>query len=158
MLSGWGSKPKILDIASSCHNYYASSIDIICSIVLVYYYCSTWRLVTYVRRGTSPPTMTSPGRASTWTSLKPRQAAKQDLEARMWLHTPAQWRKSPRLERWPVAEQLTQTKCVTAGVTGGPAAGPAMDAIATTSSRVQTPWMDCDVTSCIACQCQVVSQ
>ncbi len=104
------------------------------------------------------PAMTSPGQASTWISLKPRPAAKQTMEARMWRHTPAQWRKSHQLERWPVAEQLTQTKRITAGVTGGPASGPAMDAIATTSSRVQTTGTDPDVTSCIVCQCQVVGQ
>ena len=108
------------------------------------------------------PAMTSPGRASTCISLKPRSAAKQSLEPLMCRRTPDRWRKSPRLERRPVAVQLTQTKRVTAvgDVTvtgGGPATGPAMDAIATAKrwrqrAQVQTTWMDRDVPSCIACQ------
>ena len=86
--------------------------------------------------------MTSPARVSTWTSLKPRSAAKQALEARMWRLTPARWRNSPRLERWPVAEQLTQTKRVTVTVCGRASlAVPALDAITATSNRVQTTWM-----------------
>ena len=56
------------------------------------------------------PAITSPARASTWISLKPRSAAKQGLEPRMWRSTADRWRNSPRLERWPVAVQWTQTK------------------------------------------------
>ena len=65
-----------------------------------------------------PPAMTSPGRASTWISLKQRSAAKQGLEPRMWRSTADRWRTSPRLERWPVAEQWTQTKRPHAGWAG----------------------------------------
>ena len=81
--------------------------------------------------------MTSQGLASTGISWKPRSAAKQALVARMWRRTPARLRNSPRLERWPVAVQLTQTKRVTPQWIGGPpASGPDMDAITATSSRV----------------------
>jgi hypothetical protein len=69
------------------------------------------------------PAITSPARASTWISLKPRSAAKQGLEQRMWRTTADRWRNSPRLERWPVAVQWTQTKRPTGA--GGTAAGPA---------------------------------
>ena len=86
--------------------------------------------------------MTSPARASTRISLKPRSAAKQALVALMWRRTPARLRNSPRLDRWPVSVQLTQTKRVTpqwivgAGAPG-PAAGPALDAITATSNRLR---------------------
>jgi hypothetical protein len=48
----------------------------------------------------------------------------------MWRHTPALLRNSLRLERWPVAVPLTQTKRVTGGGTqaqwvGGPVLGQA---------------------------------
>ena len=55
------------------------------------------------------PAITSPARASILISLKPRSAAKQGLELRMWRSTADRWRNSPRLERWPVAVQWTQT-------------------------------------------------
>ena len=46
-------------------------------------------------------------------------------------------RNSPRLESLPVFEQLTQTKRVTPHWIGGPASGPALDAITATSNRVR---------------------
>lgn len=69
--------------------------------------------------------MTSPDRASTRISLKPRSAAKQALAALMWRRTAARLRNSPRLESLPVFVQLTQTKRVTPHWIGGPASGPA---------------------------------
>jgi hypothetical protein len=72
-------------------NHCASSVIVIDPIVIVYVYCCTVRLVTYVWRRTSAPralAMTSQGLASTCISLKPRSAAKQAqaaLEALMWL-------------------------------------------------------------------------
>ncbi len=61
----------------------------------------------------------------------------------MWRCTLARLRNSLQLEWWPVAVQLTQTRRVTGGGTpapwvGGPVLGPPMDAIAATSSRLQT--------------------
>ena len=54
----------------------------------------------------------------------------------MWLRTLAQWRKSPRLERWPVAVQLTQTKRVTPAQVGGPAA----EGLYTDVQSLSLPW------------------
>ena len=51
-----GFEPKISCIPSRCLNHYASSVIVTCSIVSVYVYFCNWRLVTYVRRGTSRPT------------------------------------------------------------------------------------------------------
>ena len=74
--------------------------------------------------------------------MKQRSAAKQALVARMWRRTPARLRNSQQLERWQVAEQLTQTKRVTVTVGGRASlAVPALDAITATSNRVQTTWM-----------------
>ena len=106
------------------------------------------------------PAITSPARASILISLKPRSAAKQGLEPRMWRSTADRWRNSPRLERWPVAVQWTQTKRRTGAGgtrTAGPAGpGPAIDAIAAKMWRqrtqVQRTWTDRHVTGCIACQ------
>ena len=105
------------------------------------------------------PAITSPARASILISLKPRSAAKQGLEPRMCRSTADRWRNSPRLERWPVAVQWTQTNRRTGagGTASGPdGPGPAMDAIAAKRWRqrtqVQTTWMDRHVTGCIACQ------
>ena len=89
------------------------------------------------------PAMTSPALVSTWISFKPRSAAKQALEARMWRRTPALLRNSPRLERWQVDVQLTQTKRVAVPPhwqwIGWSASGPAaLDAITATSNRVRT--------------------
>ena len=48
-------EPKTSCISSGCLNHYASSVIVIGSIVTVYVYFCNWRLVTYVRRGTSRP-------------------------------------------------------------------------------------------------------
>ncbi len=86
------------------------------------------------------PSMTSPAGASTRISLKQQSAAKQALVARMWRHTAALLRNSLLLERWLVAVQLTQMKRLNhtgpQWILGGPASGPAMDAITTTNNRV----------------------
>ena len=103
-------EPRISHRVSSSLNHCASNIGTLQFIVMIYVYCSTWRLVTYVWCRNSRPTRPRhnvAGRASTWISLKPRPAVKQGLEARMWRRTPARWRKSPRLEMWLVAVQLT---------------------------------------------------
>ncbi len=71
----------------------ALTIGVICidPVVIVYIYCCTWRLVTYVWRRTSRPPRPRhdvAGPSLTWISLKPRSAAKQAreaLEALMWL-------------------------------------------------------------------------
>ena len=60
----------------------------------------------------------------------------------MWRRTPARFKKSPRLERCPVAVQLTQTKRVTPPDCGsphlaGPESGPALDAITATSNKTR---------------------
>jgi len=122
----WRIEPRTSCRDSSHLNPFASSPNANQNKVKVSIYNSTWRLVTYVRRRTSrppAPAITSPARASTLISLKPRSAAKQGLEPRMWRSTADRWRNSPRLERWPVAVQWTQTKRPTGA--GGTAAGPA---------------------------------
>ena len=75
--------------------------------------------------------------------MKLRSSAKQALEARMWRQTQALLRNSPRLERWPVDVQLTQTKrvAVLPQWIGGQASGQALDAITATSNRVRTSRM-----------------
>ncbi len=55
----------------------------------------------------------------------------------MWWRTPAQLRNSPRLERWLVVVQLTQTKYVTGGGTPAPWVGGPVFAQAT--PRVMLP-------------------
>jgi hypothetical protein len=62
----------------------------------------------------------------------------------MWRRTVALWRKSPRLERRPVAEQLTQINRVRPALArvDGPASGHAMAAIA---ARMQKTRMDRDI-------------
>ena len=50
-----GIEPTIFCIPSSCLNPYASNVLLSMTIVTVYDYCCTWRLVTYVWRGTSRP-------------------------------------------------------------------------------------------------------
>ncbi len=74
----------------SCLNHCASSVSVIGAIVLVYMYCCTVRLSGAGPAAPPAPAMTSPGRASTWISFKPRSMAKQaraqaTLEALMWL-------------------------------------------------------------------------
>ena len=54
----------------------------------------------------------------------------------MWLRTSARWRKSPRLESWPVVVQLTQTKHVTPAPVGGPAA----EGLYTDVQSLSLPW------------------
>ena len=136
-----GFEPRTSCIALFCLNHFASSVH--ANYISVQDNNTVlpggwWRTSGAGPAPPPAPAMTSPGRASTWISLKPRSAAKQALEPLMCRRTPDRWRKSPRLERRPVAVQVTQTKRVTAvgpyGVTvtgGGPATGPAMDAIAT---------------------------
>ncbi len=67
--------------------------------------------------GTGPaapprPAMTLQAQASTWISVKPRSAANQALEERMWQRTPAQLelRNSQQHEKWLVAVELIQTQ------------------------------------------------
>ena len=58
------------------------------------------------------PATTLQAQASTWISVKPRSAANQALEARMWRRTPAQLelRNSQRHEKWLVVVELIQTQ------------------------------------------------
>ena len=116
-LSCWGIEPMTsqlqLEFTSIIH--FASRVHTKSVRVIVYIYHLTWRLVCPARLPPPSPIMTLPGRASTWISLtwKPRRAAKQALEARMWRPGALQpdhhqWTgKSQRLERWQVAVQLT---------------------------------------------------
>ena len=118
----WRIEPRTSRRDSSHLNPFVSSADANQNKVEVSIYNSTWRLVTYVWPGPAAPpapAITSPTRASTWISLKPRSAAKQGLE---------RWRNSPRLERWPVAVQWTQTKRSTGAGGAGviPYMGPMM--------------------------------
>ena len=50
-----GIEPKTSLRVSRCPNHCASSIDAIHHTIILYVYCSTWRLVTYVLRPTSGP-------------------------------------------------------------------------------------------------------
>ena len=103
-------------IVSSNLNHCASSVDATCHTIIAYVYCSTWRLVTYVRRRTSRPTrprhdVAGPSLPMDLFKAKTGGGAGQGLgpgrEAQMWRRTLARWRKSQRLERWLVAVQLT---------------------------------------------------
>ncbi len=55
-----GFEPSTSLLVSSCLNHFASSIAVIWHTNKVHVYCSTWRLVTYVQRRTSRPTVTRP--------------------------------------------------------------------------------------------------
>ena len=48
-----GFKPTIMCIPAIRLNHCATSVDVMATIVTVYVYCFTWRLVTNVRRRTS---------------------------------------------------------------------------------------------------------
>ena len=111
-----GIEPKTSLRVSSHHNHCASSIDARYYTIILYVYCSTWRLVTYVRRRTSRPTrprhdVAGPSLRMDLFKAKTGGGAGQGLgpgrEAQMWRRTLARWRKSQRLERWLVAVQLT---------------------------------------------------
>ena len=115
-LPGWGIEPITSCIGSSRLNHYSSSVDGSEVICIVYAYCTTWRLVTYVRRRTSRPTrprhdVAGPSLHMDLFKAKTGGGAGQGLgpgrEAQMWRRTLARWRKSQRLERWLVAVQLT---------------------------------------------------
>jgi hypothetical protein len=60
------------------------------------------------------PAMTSPARASTCTSRKPRPASRQDFVALMWRRTAALAKNKQRLDSLPVEVQWTHTKLDTA--------------------------------------------
>ena len=127
-------------ILSGCLNRCATRVDnmIRRNVVLVNCLPGGWCRTSGAGPAAPPsPAMTSPDRASTRISRKPSSAAKQALVALMWRRTPARLRNSPRLESLPVFEQLTQTKRVTPHWIGGPASGPALDAITATSNRVR---------------------
>ncbi len=95
----------------------ASSVDTTEFTVIIYVYCFTWRLVTYVQRRTSSPIRPRHdvvGLSLHMDLFKPRPAAKhwQGWEERMWRRILARWRKSQGLERWPVAVHCVQlTPC-----------------------------------------------
>ena len=111
-----GNEPKTSLRVSRCPNHCASSIDARYYTIILYVYCSTWRLVMYVRRRTSRPTrprhdVAEPSLPMDLFKAKTGGGAGQGLgpgrEAQMWRRTLARWRKSQRLERWLVAVQLT---------------------------------------------------
>ena len=135
-----GIEPMTSCIPTGCLNRYATRVDNMVrrNVVLVNCLPGGWCRTSGAGLAAPPsPAMTSPDRASTRISLKPRSAAKQALAALMWRRTAARLRNSPRLESLPVCEQLTQTKRVTPHWIGGPAAGPALDAITATRKRVR---------------------
>ena len=122
-----GIEPMTSCILASCLNSCATRVDdmIRRNVVLVNCLPGGWCRTSGAGPAAPPsPAMTSPDRASTRISLKPRSAAKQALAALMWRRTAARLRNSPRLESLPVFVQLTQTKRVTPHWIGGPASGP----------------------------------
>ncbi len=109
-------EPMTSCILASCLNRCATRVDSTYgrNVVLVHCLRGGWCSTSGAGSAAPPsPAMTSPDRASTRISLKPRSAAKQALAALMWRRTAARLRNSPRLESLPVVVQLTQTKRVT---------------------------------------------
>ena len=133
-------------IQAICLNHCAISVDVMATIVTVYLYCFTWRLVTYVRRRTSrapSPRHDVAGQSIDIDLFEAEIRCEASLGGR---RNPAQSRNSPQLERWPVdVQSLTQTTRKRVAVPpqwpmiGWSASGPAaLDAITATSNRVRT--------------------